>query len=353
VLEQFWRARGYLQELEDWIWQLLERHDVKDPLHVRAMAVYSACTPDLTQACIFAEKGLQLARMLSDKQLEALSLMVLGAVISYQGNLREGMPLVEQSLALYQVLGNKLGQAIATVWLSHNNNDLARSKAYIMESLRLNRDLGHLWGIAVCLADLAEKTIWEGDISSPAQWLEEARIICRQLGAQLVEAIVLRNYGSLTFWRGDYPQACTYFEEAIVLDQRVGNRASIYWSCVNLSYALLRQGNILKAKDTFDLCIQQFQRVNNQIGLVYAIEGLASLHVNQNQPERAARLFAWSDVMRDKIGDHRPPVEQSSVKSDLAAIRSKLNDTTFEKAWAAGEMLTTEQAINLALKDEQ
>ena len=85
------------------------------------------------------------------------------------------------------------------------------------------------------------------------------------------------------------------------------------------------------------------------IALVFAVEGLASLNVNQEQPERAARLFAWADAMREKIGDHRPPVEQASVDRDLAIIHSQLDDTAFEKAYQTGQAMTLEQAIEYAL----
>jgi tetratricopeptide (TPR) repeat protein len=352
MLEQFWRARGYLHELEDWLWQLLERHDKKDSLHVRAMTLYCTVTPDLTQARIVAEQGLQLARILSDKQVEAHSLMALGAVITNQGNLKVGMPLVEQALTLHQALGNKFGQAYATGWLGNNNNDLKRSKAYIMESLRLYRELGYLWGIAVCLGELAEKTIWEGDFSSPTQWLEEARTIYRQLGAPWAEARVLHNYGELTFSQGDYSQACMYYEEAIKVDEQVGNSTNALWSGVRLSYVLLRQGDILKAKDTFHLCTQQFQRVNNLIGVVYAIEGLASLHVNQNQPDRAARLFAWADATRENIGDMRPKLEQADVDRDIAACLLKMGEAAFADEYDEGRKMTLDEAVSYALKED-
>ena len=68
--------------------------------------------------------------------------------------------------------------------------------------------------------------------------------------------------------------------------------------------------------------------------------------------ERAAQLFAWTDMMRDKIGDHRPPVEQASVERDLGVIHSKLNDTEFASLFAEGRAMTIEQAIQYALEEE-
>ena len=63
------------------------------------------------------------------------------------------------------------------------------------------------------------------------------------------------------------------------------------------------------------------------------------------------QLFAWADAMREKIGDHRPPVEQDSVERDLAVIHSQLDDAEFAKLSAEGRAMTTEQAIALALEE--
>jgi hypothetical protein len=71
--------------------------------------------------------------------------------------------------------------------------------------------------------------------------------------------------------------------------------------------------------------------------------------VNQGQSERAARLFAWADAMRDQIGDHRPPVEQASIDRDLAVIHSTLNEAEFEKLSTEGRAMSTERAVALAV----
>jgi hypothetical protein len=81
------------------------------------------------------------------------------------------------------------------------------------------------------------------------------------------------------------------------------------------------------------------------------IEGLASMHTNQARPEHAAQLFAWTDVAREKIGDHRPPVEQGSVEKDLVTIHSQSDDTEFEKLSANGRTMTSDQAIALSLEN--
>jgi hypothetical protein len=98
----------------------------------------------------------------------------------------------------------------------------------------------------------------------------------------------------------------------------------------------LRQGDIQKAHEMFEDGIRGMQKADLVIGLVFAMEGLASLNVNQRQLERAARLFAWADAMRDQIGDHRPPIEQASVERDLEVVHSTLNEAEFERLSTEG-----------------
>jgi non-specific serine/threonine protein kinase len=297
VLWQFWQSRGYLAELGNWLGQLLKHYELANSLHVRALAAYSI----YTRSRSIAEQSLQMARTLSDRQSEALSLMNLGVIISVQqGDLREGLPVIEQSLALFRELGDTLNQAYATGWLSLNNNDLEHTKALVIESLRLFRQLGHLWGIASSLRQLATLTIWGGDFSSPTPWLEEARTIFRQLGDQLREAQILELYGGLAFWVGDFQKACAYYEEAITLEKKVGSDLDSDWTHTHMAYAVLRQGDITQAKEKFKFCVQHFQNTENMGGLVFAMEGLASLNINQDQPCRATLRLGRCHAREDK-----------------------------------------------------
>lgn len=350
----YWEARGDFRETESWLGQLLEHHSKADSLHVYGLLMYGqavALGGDFEEARKIAEQSLKLSRAISDKQAEAFSLWGLGVCLALQGDIGRGIPIMEQSLALYQSLGDKLGQATVMAWMCLNNDDLERSKAHIFDSLQLFRELGHISGIAICLNELAHRTIWGGDFSSPLPWLEEAHQLYRQLGDTLREGDVLSYYGLLAYWQADFKQARAYYEESAKLYEKVGHVLNSSWSRVYIAYVVLRQGDYQQAKEMFGFCIQQFQKANNMIGLIYAIEGLASMSVNQGQAERAAQLFAWADATREKIGDHRPPVERNSIERDLGVIHSTMKDSDFARLSTEGQALTVEQAVVLALEE--
>ena len=354
ALWQFWDVRGYLREAGDWLHQLLESYHIADALRARSLAVYAYSNfqqGNFAETIMLAEQSLELARALSDNQTEAFSLSFLGVFTLVQGNVKDGIPLLEESLMVYKKLGDKIGQANVTKWLSVHNNNGERALVYAKESLELSRELGNLSGIAACLILIARTTIWEGDLSSPAPWLKEALSICRQIGNHTNEGEALQVYGTLAFWQGDYQQANAYYQEALMLSEKTGNNFQSLWSHIFTAYTSFLQGNIQKAHELFEVSIQRTHKAGLTIALVFAIEGLASLHVNQNQLERAVQLFTWADAMREKIGDHRPPIEQVSVDKDLASIQSQLRDDEFASLSANGRTMTVEQAIALALEE--
>ena len=352
---RFWLFRSTYRELGNWLAQLLKLYDQSSPLHARALAIQSQCVGNnegnFTEAHLLAEKSLQMARSLPDRQSEAFSLSILGGFILLQGNLAEAIPLLEQSLAVYRELGDKIGQASTIDWLSINNSDLARAASYAREGLELCRELGDLAGVASILTTLARLTYSQGDFSSSTPWLEEVLSLSRQLGDQAREDEALITYGTLAYWQGDYQRAIAFYEEGILLGEKIGYHYQNLWAQIYMAYAVLRQGHIHKAHELFANGIHDMQKANLVIGLVFAIEGIASLHVNQGQAERAAQLFAWTNAMREKMGDHRPPVEQASIERDVAMICAKIDGTEFTRLLGEGQAMTTEQAIALALEE--
>jgi hypothetical protein len=113
----------------------------------------------------------------------------------------------------------------------------------------------------------------------------------------------------------------------------------------------LQLGDFERACNLFQDSVQYTQKAGLMIALVFAVEGLASLYVHQDQPKRAARLFAWADAMREKIGDRRPPLEQAFVDHYLEIIHSKLSDSDFARLSTAGQAMTVEEAIKLVFEE--
>jgi tetratricopeptide (TPR) repeat protein len=353
---RFWQRRNYVHEVGNRLGQLLAYYPKQDSLRAQALAVcsnYVFLGGNMVGGRKIAEQGLQLARAIGDLPNEALCLSFLGRIIVFQGNLDEGISLIEQGLAIYRTLGDKIGQATATGWLGIYQNGLAHSKRLVLHGLELHREFGNLYDIALCMSSLAYQAIYEEDASSSAAKLEEAKTHLHELGAQCDEGDVLSNLGILSYQQCEYQQAYLYFEQALTHYEKAGILDwAGWWAYARIAFTLLQQGDFVKAREKFEMSLQKFHKEDNVIGVVYTLEGFASLHLNQGQPERASRLIGWTDFMRNKIGSHRPPIEQADIDKWIEACLAQLGEVAFSDTYEEGKKMSVEEAVEYALREK-
>ena len=352
-IRRFWLLRGRTREHYDWITRLLDRlTEQADPLlRARTLGVQASdlrFLGELSQARSCAETSLALCRELGDRRGEAFNLDTLA---NLQKDVFSIRTLLNQSLALYRALDDKAGQAIILSELIEGyESSSEEARNFTEESLALYRELGDPINISAQLVGLAGLLIQNEEYARAQELVEEALPLQQKLGLDYDISFSLTVLGRLAFWQGDWQQARTYFEQSIALNAKTGILFQGYWARLLLAFVLLRQGETALARQELVDCLSQSRNVERMVGKVFAIEGLSSLAVMESRPERAAALFAWSDSMRQKVGEPRPPNEQADVDRDLAAIRLQLDQATFQAAQAAGRAMTLDEAIALALK---
>jgi non-specific serine/threonine protein kinase len=341
---------GFIGEHRERILRLLSQPAAAARTWVRVKALAAAARlvvwEDFLPAHALAEESLAIARELRDPRSEALSLVTLGTIACSMNDFAFGRPLVNESLALYRSLGDSQGIAgvLIDLGITVEVKDYVRAQAYLLEALKLYRDRGDLTGMAVALEGLCDLASWNGDFAVAHQWLEESLALQNLLGGQ-TPADTLHSLGALALRQGQYAQARAYLEEGLAICRDTGDATLGHWLLAHLGYVALREGDEARARATFDQAQRRFLPAGITSGIVYTLEGVASLAARQGQAERAVRLFAWAGATRESIEDPRPPVEQADVDRDLAAIRARLDEAAFAAAWAAGQALTPEQAI--------
>jgi DNA-binding NarL/FixJ family response regulator len=92
---------------------------------------------------------------------------------------------------------------------------------------------------------------------------------------------------------------------------------------------------------------QPGQNVDKQ-GIADCLEGFARIASGQGNAEGAARLYAVTQVLRQRIGVSQVSVERAECERDVEATRAQLGEAVFEAAWTEGGAMTLEQAIACA-----
>jgi non-specific serine/threonine protein kinase len=347
---RFWESFD-LQEGVHWLTEVLHKPESQAYPGARAKALYVqgfilVRLYQLDQAHSAAEECLELYRACQDQRGEIDGLMALAFT---SGDVIQAMELAQQALALAQSLGDTWREAMLLFHLSLYDPDLTHAFAYSEQAISLFRQLKDWSSLALCLGNAGEIALQQGHIQLAEKYVTESLPLSRQLNFKAGSINGLIINGRIAFSRGDYQQARASMQESIAISQEIGNRNYYLWSRARLGYIILRQGDLSEARAIFSETAQDFKNNHIEIGVIYTLEGMASFSVLAGNPNKATRMIGWADTTRKKIGNLRPPIDQTDMDRDIAACRLKLGELAFSHAYDAGRVMTLEQAVAYAL----
>jgi predicted ATPase len=312
----------------------------------------------------------------------ANALCTLGRLINWLQRFDEARSVAQESLALYRASGDKYGQADAflllagiadpfeaaefsqqALTLAQSINDIWRTAqalylwawghqdrhSYVEKALALFREVGDVRSMAECMTELGRLRMLNNDIESAEKILNEAMIFLRETRIMSVMSNIFQCYGRIAALKGDYEQAYTYLQEAVNIDEEYGRRMSYLFARSYLGYLALYRGNITEAQEIFAETMQSFYNDKNEIGVAFNLEGMAGLFAIIGKPEIAAQLIGWSDALRERISDPRPPIEQADVDKTTATCLAKMGEVAFSDAYEEGQKMTLDEAVMYAL----
>ena len=354
-LRSFWRMRD-LREGERWLAEFINQPESYSYPAARAKALYAHASilwqfQRFTEAYHAAEECLTLSRACGDRLSEIDSLYLVGSVMQHLHNQERKAEIELEALALAKSLGDRWRQAELLADLGWDHRDYLRAQAYWEEAVTLYRQVGDLNSLVDLLGALGNLELSHGDLESAQERLNEAVQLNRQTNNQVVSGNFLAALSKIASIKGDFEKARSFLEEEIRVTKESGDRMDYLWARTHLGHLALHQGNLNEARDILIETSRNFFNDKVDIGVVFSLEGMASVYVAVNQLKQAARLIGWSDAARKKIGGHRPPIEQADVDRDIATCLDKLGEVAFAKVYEEGQLMTFDQAVEFARKE--
>src|SRR2546423_203545 len=354
ALHAFWVIRGHYSEGRTFLERALAaRQGVATTVQAKALstaALLAINQSDTDRAEVLCEESLSLWQELGDTTGIALSLQWLAMVAWVRNNPTVARSLTEEALAHWKEVGNKTREAWALIWLAYmagQQGEYTRALALSEQSLALHRELESKIGTADSLLQLA----WWLYLSQkgPARvraLLEEALALSRKAGDKMVIARCLCLSGQLALSQDNSAMARSLIGEALSLFKETGDRPGTALSLSMLARAEVRQGNHAAARALYEESLAMAARGGDYKGLIPScLEGLAGVVAAQGEVSRAARLLGTAEALREALGTPLPPVERAAYERSVAATRAQLGEKTFAAAWARGRTMTPEQAL--------
>jgi predicted ATPase/class 3 adenylate cyclase len=321
ALHGFWYPRGYLREARERLEKALSLPGAEAPTAERARALaragYWACRlGDYQGARELLEGALAIGRQLGIQNRTLGALFYLGHVAAFQGDYQAARALYEEILTILRQSGDQDNPYRA-------------------------------WP----LCSLGELANLEGNYEGARALLEESLEIHRQMGDGYGIACLLKSLGDVARNQGDYQRARALYEESLEIQRQLGHHADTAWLLEGLAAVARSQREYKEATVFYKESLGIYRRTGEQRGIASGLEGLAGVAADDDQAERAARLFGAADALREAIGAPLAPGERADYDRHLAAARAALGEGAFAAAWAEGRALPMEQAIALALDE--
>src|SRR5579859_208470 len=334
-------------------WGLSREGDVNDALRIAsALFIYWYTRGAISEGYAWLTAGLATDGILSDP-VRAKAAGIAGWLAQFRGDFEDAARRFDTSLNLARAIGDLDGVAWATSGLgtvAWNRRDDDTAQAMSAESLALFRSLDDKFGVASQLTLLGHIARARGDLIAAQTHYVHSQELFAQLGYEANIADLRMSLGHIARARGDYAQAARLYDQALAAGRDLDDQVLIMETRIGQARLAQYQGAYSDAKARLReaMVIVRDYDYNTMGG--YCLAGYGGIAAAEQRSEIAVRLLSASAAWREAIGKRMAASMEAEYDRDLAAAREQLGEAAFAAAWAEGQAMTPEQAIELALR---
>ncbi len=278
----------------------------------------------------------------------------LGALSTAQGDYAAAERFLEQSLSMYEELGDQAGIAASLNALgvsARDRGDYPSAQSYLERSLASFRILEDRLAVARCLHNLANVVKVRGDYPR-AQWaLREATEIFSQLGDHNGAAWSINQQGDIARAEGDKAAARKFYQAALATFRKSEDPWGSARSLTDLGSIDCEQGDHEEARAAYREALEIFAGLEHRRGIARVLEGYACLAFAQGHAARALVLAAAAANLRRQISAPLPLADQSKLDQMLQPAWERLSEEEGKNAWNKGSAMSLDNAIQYSLEE--
>ncbi len=223
------------------------------------------------------------------------------------------------------------------------------ARGYAEEALSIFRELGDRRSVARALNELGLVASYQGSYAAARQFLEQSLAIKREMGEEWSVANAINNLGLVACYQNDYVTAHALHQESLGIFRALDERSGIAMAAGNLGHDAMHLGRLEEAHTWQSESLRLFSEVGDKDGVTECLERFAMLANAMESFKRAAMFFGAASVLRKEAGTLLALADQAEYDRELKVTRSKLDNPSFDTAWAEGQVMTLEKLITYAV----
>ena len=248
----------------------------------------------------------------------------------------------EQSTARAKVL-------LAGAGFAYMLGDLEALRRYADEAFQLSGELGELVLRARSGMFLALVAHEHGEEDRATSLFEETIRAARQGGDENLAGIAINNLGDIALRGGDFATATSRFEEALALSRSLGDLTAAAGGLSNLALSLYAGGRREEAVRAASESLSLAQEAEAVVPLVMGIALAATVAAGSGKLDVAAALLGKTASLCEEVDFELTGFESELQEWSSARVRSTLDKESYAAAFARGEAMALDEAIQLAV----
>jgi hypothetical protein len=276
-----------------------------------------------------------------------------------RGDHRTGQRAAGQAVALARQLEDPLQLARALNFLGLSSaflGDETLAFDSLHESAALCRKFGYQDELASVLQSLAYITLeiqGEKAAEQLQSYMKESLALSQ--GSVDPEATV-RTEGILArmaFFRGDLLEAQKHADLMLDLHKEMGDQLSVTAHQSEMAHIARQMGNYKQAIALYRETLPDWQKIGHRGAVAHQLECIAFIAKAQERGERAVKLMSAAEALRQASSSPRTPQERIEYERELEELHAGMDEKTFDLLWAAGQSMNMDQAIDLAMGEQE
>jgi predicted ATPase/serine/threonine protein kinase len=186
------------------------------------------------------------------------------------------------------------------------------------------------------------------EASEVRPFFEEGLALARQIEYRRLEGLFLLNLSAVAEMEGENAVGCSLLEQALEIEGRASRTDPALNMKLNLGALHLRLGDLTAARSYFSESLSIAREFGNRVYVAVALNGMAAVALERNEPEVAARLGGAAEALRESVGWKLERLEKRFHDDYVAKLREALDSGTLEREWSNGRAMSLEAAVEEA-----
>ncbi len=228
----------------------------------------------------------------------------IGISYDYCGEYKKAIKYYRRSLMIDRRLGDRPGQAVSysnigSVYISLGK--FRKALKYFVKSLSLERRTGNLVGRAISFNNIAGIYYRIGDNRRALHYYLKCMQVMNHVGDRKGLAVVLSNISTVQKSLGNYQQSLNTYLKSLRIKEEIGDRVSQATNYRHIGVLHYYLGNPKKALMYYQKALAIWRKSRDWQGQVICLSGLATMHAERGEHERAQRCLAAARSMVKKL----------------------------------------------------